>query len=31
MRKILENEFDAGKENLDLLIADLNIVEPESK
>ena len=29
MRKILENEFDAGKENLDLIIADLNIVEPE--
>ena len=29
MRRILENEFDAGKENLDLIIADLNIVEPE--
>lgn len=29
MRKILENEFDAGKENLDLIIADLSIVEPE--
>lgn len=29
MRGILEKEFDQNKDNLDLIIADLNIVEPE--
>ena len=29
MRKILEEKFDKTNENLDLIIADLNIVEKE--
>lgn len=29
MREILEKKFDKNKDNLDLIIADLNIVEPE--
>ena len=29
MRSILEKEFDQENENLDLIIADMHIVEPE--